>query len=107
MDRGRNADEREPIRAASAESIRPSCARRAKAARRGEAHDSAGTPTTTESFQLFLNQASKYPCSLARRRSSWRSGLSAATWREGATDQLQPAPGRQVRPALRRPRPLA
>src|SRR4051794_10046471 len=61
MDRGRNADERRTdsgrLRGEHTAELRSA----RQAARRGEAHDSAGTPQTTESFQLFLNQASKYP----------------------------------------------
>ena len=61
MDRGRSADERRAdtgrLRGEHTAELRSS----RQAARRGEAHDSAATPQTTESFQLFLNQASKYP----------------------------------------------
>jgi RNA polymerase primary sigma factor len=61
MDRGRSADERRTdtgrLRGEHTAELRSA----RQAARRGEAHLSAATPTTTESFQLFLNQASRYP----------------------------------------------
>ena len=42
--------------------------------------DLSSRALTTDSLQLFLNEAGRTRCSPRRRRSSSRSGSSAATW---------------------------
>ena len=83
----------------------------ARAQQRTDTH--AVAEPTTDSLQLFINQAMKYPLLTAAEEVELaQADREGRPRRQGAADQLQPAAGDQVRaplpglrPAARRPRP--
>ena len=105
MPRQRGADDQRQVRRKRGEHNDKQTSN-ARSQQRTDTH--AVAEPTTDSLQLFINQAMKYPLLTARRgdraREADREGRPRG---QGAADQQQPAPGDQVRPSLSGLRPAA